>query len=106
MEQHTFEKLTKNHSASKQIYCEKRVTPLTEISMHSHPDIWEIVLQLTGEYVAIVDNEEFRVLPGDILIFPPYVQHGGSSDTPFTDIFIRISDLHIPDFTKLLMQLI
>lgn len=83
------------------IYCEKRTSALTEISHHAHDEYWEIVLQLSGEYTATVDNKSYHIRPGDIQVIPPHIVHGGEMITPFKDAFARIPSLDFSGFLLL-----
>lgn len=61
--------------------------PIKGYSSHRHSH-WEIVLQLTGQVNTTVGDKTFLLSKGDILVMPPYTDHSGVSETPFTNIYI------------------
>ena len=59
---------------------------------HTH-DHWEIVLNMEGAGVTIVDGERFPFSAGMIICHPPGVAHVKQSDQPWRDIFIQTNAL-------------
>ena len=59
------------------IICEHKLAQIDRFSvetMHDH-DGYEILLFLSGEANIIVESEEKRLEPGDLLVIPPYTVH-------------------------------
>jgi len=50
--------------------------PDATIGLHKHGNDQEIYMFLEGNGVMTVNDEEFPVIPGDIVVNPPYGTHG------------------------------
>ena len=62
---------------------------------HSHND-WEIVLNIEGEGVTLIGEQEYRFFPGSIICYPPKIPHSKTSSSPFRDVFLQVSDVVFP----------
>ena len=52
----------------------KRDLNLKDVALHHH-DFYEIYFLLTGDVTYLIENKIIHVMPGDILLIPPRVQH-------------------------------
>ncbi len=68
---------------------------LRRASPHQH-DTWEIVLNLEGNGVTVINGREYNFFPGSIICHPPGAVHSKYSDDPFTDIFVQVDGLIPP----------
>ncbi len=78
------------------IFCGKTSTPIRFCKLHQH-NCWEIILYMSGNVIAQVDNESYNVSEGDILVIPPNVQHNGIAESLYTDIYVQCTELDIKD---------
>jgi AraC-like DNA-binding protein len=74
----------------------KRLYPLQSYRTHKH-DAWEIILNLEGCGIDIVDGVEYPFRPGSIVCVPPNMPHSKVSKEKFKDIFIQSSDFFLSD---------
>lgn len=58
---------------------------------HSH-DYWEILINIEGEGIAVIDGKEYEFCPGTIFCIRPGIMHGKSAGDGFMDVSILISD--------------
>ncbi len=77
------------------IYCGKPVFPIYRCAIHSHK-YWEIILHTSGSVISTVDGKDYNINTGDIMIIPPDILHGGSSNELYTDMFIQCEDVDFP----------
>ena len=52
----------------------KRDLNLKDVALHHH-DFYEVYFLLTGDVTYLIENKIIHVMPGDILLIPPRVQH-------------------------------
>lgn len=62
--------------------------PLKYCHYHTH-STWEVILNLEGSGVDLIDGAEYPFSPGAILCVPPNTPHAKVSDEPYKDIFIQ-----------------
>ncbi len=81
-------------------FCDKAHIPISSCHTHSHK-YWEIILQLSGNVVSVINGTSYNISPGDILIIPPDTFHNGISDGFYTDMYIQCEDMDFSDFKLL-----
>lgn len=66
---------------------------LSECSLHAH-DCWEVILNLSGEGVEMVDGEEAPFYPGSVTVCPPFAPHNKrcAAGARWQDIYFRFED--------------
>lgn len=64
--------------------------PITKYAAHSHCEL-EIVCQVSGEVVTEVGGASLILHTGDVLVIPAGIVHSGRSDSPFSDLSLRVS---------------
>jgi hypothetical protein len=52
----------------------KRDLNLKDVALHHH-GFYEVYFLLTGDVTYLIENKLIHVMPGDILLIPPRVQH-------------------------------
>lgn len=70
--------------------------PDVDFPIHSH-DAEQILIILDGTAEHIVDGEHVHLEPGDIVVHPPNVLHGGTTKTgnKIVDIFVPPRESHV-----------
>lgn len=59
---------------------------------HRHTD-WEIILNLEGTGVDVMDQQQHPFEPGSLVIYPPGCRHGKKADSGgFQDVFATVSN--------------
>lgn len=79
------------------LHCGRSTNPFFSCKLHSHKS-WEIIYQTMGKTHAVVENSEFEMSVGDIIIIPPDKAHKTESDTYITDMWIHIESYEFPTF--------
>ena len=79
----------------KLVTCRARNELIRGCEMHAHT-AWELILQCTGTASSVVGEEEFAVVPGDLVIVPPGVSHRCYSNELFGDTVIQLLDCPLP----------
>lgn len=78
--------------------CRLRIAPGVVTPVHSHPHE-QITLVEKGRVVFFVDGQSRDVGPGDVLHFPPHVEHGATmldEEVVLVDIFTPIREEFLP----------
>ena len=75
-------------------------SPIMSFCEHFH-DTCEIVLQLTETVNCRVGEKNFTMVPGDILIIPPYTAHVGRAETGYTDICFCVKETEFKEICLL-----
>ena len=76
----------------KVLYCTKSNQNITSCPSHSHPS-WEVIYNLSGTNTTQIENTVYNIKKGDILIIPPSLNHAGTSDTFYSDMYFQIDKL-------------
>lgn len=71
--------------------------------LHRHNQ-YEIMIYLSGEGFLKTNNENYAFTPGTIIIVPPRLEHGSSSENGFVNISV-VADLGQYLFLKSLLYL-
>ena len=68
--------------------------PIKSAPLHIH-DCWEIILNLTGHNISHIDGRDYDIAAQDVMVIPPFVEHGGftEGDETYTDIYIAAERL-------------
>ena len=68
--------------------------PIKSAPLHSH-DCWEIILNLSGHNISVIDGSNYDITANDVMVVPPFVEHGGftEGDEVYTDIYIAAERL-------------
>lgn len=64
---------------------------------HHHADSWEISLQIQGEMVVTIGENQYIVGENDIRVVPPGLSHSGRSEEDCADIFLVAKNLDFSD---------
>lgn len=80
------------------INCLKSEKELFSYPKHSHNN-WEITLQLSGTAHTKMSEKEYNIVKGNVMVIPPGVIHQGTSQTPFSDIYLQAKNLDFSDIT-------
>ena len=66
---------------------------LSECGFHAH-DCWEVILNLSGEGVETVCDEESPFYPGSVTVCPPFAPHNKRCEAGahWQDIYLRFED--------------
>ena len=64
---------------------------------HHHSDSWEISLQIQGEMVVTIGENQYNVGENDIRVVPPGLSHSGRSEEDCADIFLVAKNLDFSD---------
>lgn len=70
---------------------------IMKFDMHTHPDEWEISLQLSGSMDVELGDVKENMKPGMVRIIPPGTPHCGETHILSTDIFLRAENLDFSD---------
>ena len=63
---------------------------------HTH-NCFEIVITIQGANTTTIAESEFSVSHGSVAVIPPQVPHSHYSNTEFSDMFVQITDILLPD---------
>ncbi len=63
---------------------------------HTH-NCFEIVITIQGANTTTIAGSEFSVSRGSVAVIPPQVPHSHYSSTEFSDMFVQITDILLPD---------
>lgn len=67
------------------------ITPTTrKVGYRQNQDFWEIILNLEGEGIGYIGENEYRFFPGSIICIPPNIIHSKTAKNEFKDIYIQI----------------
>ena len=72
-------------------FCGSSVWEILGYPDHKHNE-WEIIMP-TSPMKTVAAGMHFDLAAGDVIVIPPGVDHSGSSENGFRDIFIRTSEL-------------
>ncbi len=75
---------------------------LRRASPHQH-NTWELVLNLEGSGITVIDGREYNFFPGSIICHPPGAIHSKYSEDAFTDIFVQINGFIPPKNDEVLL---
>lgn len=81
-------------------FCDRTLTPITSCKEHSHK-YWEIILHLSGTVTSVIGGIAYNIAPGDIMVIPPNINHDGSSDVYYTDMYVQCENMDFSNFTLL-----
>ena len=73
-------------------FCDIKEIPIKKCKAHSHK-YWEMILHLNGNNITTIENKEYSISPGDVMIIPPNTVHSGKSDTYYNDIYIQVENM-------------
>lgn len=63
---------------------------------HTH-NYFEIVITMQGNNVTTIAGSKFPVSHGSVAVIPPKVSHSHYSNTEFSDMFVQITDIRLPN---------
>ncbi len=63
-----------------------------QYSRHSH-DCWEIVYHVSGDIDTLIDDKIYKIVPGDVFVTPPFMEHEGISKNGFKDIALTAESI-------------
>lgn len=81
-------------------YCHKSVVPNKSCCRHYHSE-FEIVYQLSGENITLIDGKEYHMKPSDVLVMPPNIPHEIPEGGEFTDLYFQTNRLSFDRVIKL-----
>lgn len=73
------------------VYCGKAQNKKV-CEKHSH-NVWEAILRISGESTFYIDEEQYHIKPGDIIILPPNTVHEDVSEENCQDVFVRVDTM-------------
>lgn len=68
---------------------------LTYNPPHSHGD-WELIYNLKGSGIMLIDGTPYPFGPGSIILCPPNAEHTKTSEEGFEDCYLGISGWNLP----------
>ncbi len=68
---------------------------LRSCGSHCHDD-WELIYDLQGSGITVIDGIAYPFQPGSIFLIPPGAMHAKTSEDGFIDCFVKIADLTLP----------
>lgn len=84
------------------IYVGKHLLTLT-VGRHAHAS-WELVYCTEGSGTFHFDGFDLNYRKGDIVVVPPMVPHGNSSNQGFTNIHMNLTDTALPFKNPIVVQ--
>jgi AraC-like DNA-binding protein len=74
------------------VSCNSCQTPIKSCPNHRHRE-WEIILHLTGDATAYINDKKYSITPGTVMVIPPKTMHYNCSENFYTDMFLRVKSL-------------
>ena len=81
------------------MFCKRTPAPITYSGAHAH-DVWEIILNYSGDSDDVIGGERFHFDTRSLVCIPPSVKHEKRSKDGFCDFAILCRTLSLPNNGK------